>query len=669
MRHRAAAVLSLTIAALASVPPSAAQRGTDFPALQSYARTFRERVIARQTPLYFDLLRTLDAAPLAHDEDPRAYLMYIRETGMPAYYIPTNLNAAKTVRTWDVWPANTGGGYVGLTGLSTAPGELGQWDAGGVLTTHQEFQDRVTQMDSPGGFTDHATHVAGTMVASGVEPLARGMSYGAPLHSYDFSFDTSEMADAAAQGMLISNHSYGSAAGWHGTRWYGDLDVSIAEDYAFGFYNSDAQQYDQIAFAAPYYLIVMAAGNDRTDAAPPGLTHLHWSGSTWISSTDVHPPDAQFGGYDTIPFGANAKNILTVGAIEDIPEGYALARDVVQTDFSSWGPTDDGRIKPDIVANGSALYSASKFTVDSYTTLSGTSMATPNASASINLIAHEYERLRGAIPLSSMMKAIVINAADEAGIHAGPDCQNGWGLLNVRRAIELLHLGEDDEGGTANATLDNGTTQHYGFSSDGGDARITVVWTDPAGTPPPPSLDPSTRMLVNDLDIRLVDEFGSTAGRPWTLDPYDPSTALPGDNNKDNVEQIDVYAPRAGYYRLSVGHKGSLSGSQDYALVWRGLSADSLVSTGDVPKYALADPYPNPLRGVSTIDFELLRGENVAIEVFDVTGRRVATLLSAVRPAGPSSVTFDTRGLASGIYFVRMQTPSWSSARKITIVR
>ena len=668
MRHRAAAVLSLTMV-LAPVP-SSAQRGTDLPALQAYARAFRERVVARQTPLYFELLRSSDAAPLVHDEDPAAYLMFIRESGMPAYYIPTNLNAAKTVRTWDVWPATTGGGYVGLTGLTTAPGELGQWDAGGVLTTHQEFQDRVTQMDSPGGFTDHATHVAGTMVASGVEPPARGMSYGAPLHSYDFSFDTSEMAEAGADGMQISNHSYGSAAGWHGTRWYGDLRVSSAEDYAFGFYNSDAQQYDQIAFAAPYYLIVMAAGNDRSDDPPSGLTHLHWNGSAWVSATDAHPPDAQFGGYDTIPFGANAKNILTVGAIEDIPEGYAVANDVVQTNFSSWGPTDDGRIKPDIVANGSALYSASKFTIDSYTTLSGTSMATPNASASINLIAHEYERLRGAIPLASMLKAIVINTADEAGPYPGPDCSSGWGLLNIRRAVELLHLGEDDEGGTAEATLDNGTTHHYGFSSDGGDARITVVWTDPAGTPPAPSRDPSTRMLINDLDIRLVDEFGSTVGRPWTLDFQDPTAAAsPADNNKDNVEQIDVYAPRAGYYRLSVGHKGSLNGSRDYALVWRGLSADSLVSTGEVPKYALADPYPNPLRGVSTIEFELMRGEQVSINVFDVAGRRVAALLNETRPAGQNSVQFDTTGLASGIYFVRMQTPSWSAARKITIVR
>ena len=665
-------LLSLTIAATVAVSAPLAQRSTDVATLKSYARDFRAWVLARRTPVYFDLLRTSDTTVQDQDNDPVAYLMFIRDNGMPAYFIPTNLDAAKTVRTWDVWPSMVGGGYVGLTGSGTAAGELGQWDAGGVLTTHQEFQDRVTQMDSPGGTTDHATHVAGTMVASGVDPSARGMSYGAPLHSYDFSFDASEMADAAVNGMQISNHSYGSAAGWHGTRWYGDLNVSREEEYAFGFYNSDAQHYDQIAYAAPYYLMVFAAGNDRTDHAPPGVTHLHFSGSSWVSATDVHPPDSQFGGYDTLPFGANAKNILTVGAVEDITEGYAVPRDVVQTDFSSWGPTDDGRIKPDIVANGSALYSTSKLTVDAYTTLSGTSMATPNASASINLIAREYERLRGLIPLSSMLKAMVINSADEAGGYPGPDCMNGWGLLNVRRCVELLHMDDDDEGGFADATLDDGTTQHYGFASDGvGDARITIVWTDPAGTPPPPSLDPRTKMLVNDLDIRLLDRYGSTVGRPWALDPDDPSAAaIAADNARDNVEQIDIYAPAAGSYRLTVTHKGALaSGSQDYALVWTGLRADSLVATGGVPKYAMADPYPNPLRGVSTLEFELLRGEQVAIDVFDVAGRRVANLLNETRPAGPNSVTFDTRGWASGIYFVRMQTANWSAARKITVVR
>ncbi len=668
MRNRAVAVIIVTVLGRLSAPM--AQRTTDVPTLQAYESQFRTRVLARQTPLYFELLRTSDRIAPNRDEDPSVYLMFIRETGMPAYYIPTNLNAAKTVRTWDVWPAATGGGAFGLTGLNTAAGELAQWDAGGVLTTHQEFQDRVTQIDVPGGYTDHATHVAGTMIASGVDPLARGMSYGAPLHSYDFSFDTAEMAAAAANGLQVSNHSYGSAAGWHGTRWYGDLFISSAEDYAFGFYNTDAQQYDQIAFAAPFYLIVMAAGNDRDHVAPPGSTHLHWSGSAWVSSTDQHPPDAQFGGYDTIPFGANAKNILTVGAIEDVAEGYANASDVVQTEFSSWGPTDDGRIKPDIVANGSALYSASKFTIDAYTTLSGTSMSTPNASASINLIAHEYEDERGSIPRSSTLKAIVINTADEAGLFAGPDCWNGWGLLNVRRAVELVNLDAGDDGGIVEATLDDGERHQYDLASAGlVDARITIVWTDPAGTRPPASLDPPTKMLVNDLDLRLVEPGGSTL-RPWTID-VDPSLAAsPGDNVSDNVEQIDLYAPIAGPYRLVVLHKRSLAGgSQDYALIWRGLRTDSLVTTGDVPAYSLSEPYPNPIGGVSTIDFTLAKSENVSIEVFDVAGKRVVLLLNGTRPAGPSSATFDARGLPSGIYFVRMQTPSFSSARKITIVR
>ena len=79
------------------------------------------------------------------------------------------------------------------------------WDGGGVLTTHQEFGGRVTQIDSPGSTHYHSTHVAGTMVAGGVDSLATGMSYVASLMAYDWDFDDAEMAAAAANGLNVSN--------------------------------------------------------------------------------------------------------------------------------------------------------------------------------------------------------------------------------------------------------------------------------------------------------------------------------------------------------------------------------------------------------------------------------------------------------------------------------
>ena len=72
----------------------------------------------------------------------------------------------------------------------------------------------------------------------------------------------------------------------------------------------------------------------------------------WVSSTAYREPDGGTDGYDCIGNRGVAKNILTVGAVKDIPAGYSTPADVIIEDYSGWGPTDDGRIKPDIVANG-----------------------------------------------------------------------------------------------------------------------------------------------------------------------------------------------------------------------------------------------------------------------------------------------------------------------------
>jgi len=207
------------------------------------------------------------------------------------------------------------------------------------------------------------------MIASGASAPAKGMSHAAQgMTSYEWTNDDAEMAAAAAAGMFTSNHSYGTIVGWNFDTgsglwaWYGDIDVSITEDPTFGAYDQAAADWDAIAFAAPQYLIVKSSGNDRNDTAPaPGTNHWHWStvGGGWDTSTlDTHGNDWQSGGYDTIGSKGNAKNVLTVGAVNDIPGGYVNSGSVVQSTFSSWGPTDDGRIKPDVVGNGVSLTSA-----------------------------------------------------------------------------------------------------------------------------------------------------------------------------------------------------------------------------------------------------------------------------------------------------------------------
>jgi hypothetical protein len=452
--------------------------------------------------------------------------------------------------------------------------------------------------------------------------------------------------------------------------------VSSTEDYGFGYYDGTALDFDQIAYDAPYYLICVAAGNDRNDSAPvSGTTHLHWNGVGWASSTDTHPSDQQSGGYDTISYGGNAKNILTVGAVNDIFNGYVNPSSVVQTPFSSWGPSDDGRIKPDIVANGNGLSSCDNIGDSEYITQSGTSMATPNAAGSINLIAQDYETTKGASPLSATLKALVINAADEAGANDGPDYSNGWGLLNTRRAADIVRAAPGADLGVLEAGLDEGEVDEYFFEvGSPQDVRVTIVWTDPAGAAGPITVDEPTPKLKNDLDLRVEHVATTTVTLPWRLALGSPaSAATQGDNVLDNVEQVDIDAALAGTYRVTVGHKGSLvpSDQQDYSLVWRGMHESATgIGDGDAPSFTLSAPYPSPLAGTATIDFSLGQPGRVSIAVYDVAGRRVATLLDAAsQAAGPGSVTFDAGGIPSGVYFVRMQTATQTVSRKVTIVK
>jgi hypothetical protein len=561
---------------------AAARPATDKPALNALAERFDRELRAHRGSRYARLLGSTSPAQMALNVDKNVQLIYVDGRGRPFYYKTTNLIAAQTVSTDEVWPGGSGG--FGLTGSGTTLGRLGEWDGGGVLTTHQEFATgRVTQMDSPSGTHYHSTHVAGTLVAGGVQANAKGMSYEANLAAYDWNNDNSEMATAAANGMNLSNHSYGYITGWYWDTgdsqwyWWGDSDVDPVEDYYFGFYSDAAQGWDEIAYDAPYYLIVVSAGNDRNDYGPtPGGGHWVWDNmlGDWVWSTDTRDPDGGSDGYDCLAHMAVAKNVLSVGAVNDIPGGWTDPSDVQMAVFSCWGPTDDGRIKPDIVANGIGLYSCTNTSTTSYASYSGTSMSSPNACGSLNLLARLFENTHGgAEPLSSTMKAAVIQTADEAGASTGPDYANGWGLLNTLQAAEFID-GDGALSGTQfkirEDSLLNGEADTLYFSTAGAEpVRLTMAWTDPEGTPPAASLNPTTLMLVNDLDLRVKHIESSTTYSPYVLDPSNPAdAATTGDNSRDNVEQAYVASPPAGHYMVLITHKGTLPpGGQWYSLV------------------------------------------------------------------------------------------------------
>ncbi len=529
-----------------------------------------DKLDARRTQAYYDLLTTTSPAQRRLNESDQIELMFIDELQHPRFYCVQNINAARTISTDDIWPGGSAG--LSLTGTGTYLGKLAVWDGGGVRATHQEFGGRVVQMDGAGDTHYHATHVAGTMIAAGIRSNAKGMSFQAMIGAYDWGNDESEMALAAGNDLNISNHSYSTVTGWRyddGWYWYGDLDIDRAEDYGFGFYSYGTRDIDEIAYNAPYYLVFKSAGNDRGEGPSSGTEHYVNDGG-WVLSTEARDRDGGTTGYDCIAWTANAKNIMTIGSINDISGGYSTPGGVNMTSYSCWGPTDDGRIKPDIVANGTSLYSAMDGSDTHYGYLGGTSMSSPNAAGSANLLIRHFEATHSDVtPLAATVKALIIHTADEAGSYDGPDYKFGWGLMNSREAAELISDDVTEPVRILEANLTDGQSDVYPITNAAGEPiRVTVVWTDVPGTPPSWSLDPTDLMLVNDLDIRLEHLGTSTIYEPYILDPANPSSAATtGDNFRDNVEMIHIASPMVGDYELTISHKGSLASPQNYTLV------------------------------------------------------------------------------------------------------
>ncbi|CAI8235169.1 MAG: C5a peptidase [Flavobacteriaceae bacterium] len=472
-----------------------------------------------------------------------ALLVGVFDNGTPKYYTTDNREGTITTRTDRV---HTGG----VAGLDLNGENMigGVWDGGRVRNTHNLLEERALQIDNPGSISNHATHVSGTMIGSGsqVNGQAKGMAPMAELIAYDFGADEPEMTSAASDGLLISNHSYGIASE-NVPLWY------------IGYYDGNARDIDRIVYNAPYYLPVCSAGNDR--------------------QSGENPSD---GGYDYLTDKSVAKNNIVVAATFEVLN-YEDNSDVFMSSFSSWGPTDDGRIKPDISAKGVNMYSCSGTSNASYMNMSGTSMSAPNVSGSLLLLQQHYNNLNGEYMLASTLRALALHTADEAGFAPGPDYRFGWGLLNTEHAAQVISENSNQSLITTE-TLDANDEYTYTFQADGTqDIVATIAWTDPAADLlPGGNEDLATPSLMNDLDLRISNDGGETF-LPWVLNVASPTApATTGDNIVDNVEKIEINAPAPGEYIVRVSHKGQLlvNDTQVFSLVIEGISnEDFMVST------------------------------------------------------------------------------------------
>jgi len=482
----------------------------------------------------------------------------VDEEGRILYRMTRNANAA----------ISSGAGQIRQTAPYNLDGssvKVGVWDEGSVRNTHQEFNTtRVVNRNAGASLNDHATHVAGTVGAAGVQASAKGMAPAVAIDSYDWNSDVAEMLAAGAVAATdaskipISNHSYGLGTG------------TISGDQSYmGRYTSYTLENDNAALNTPFYLPFWAAGNAQDDLVIKG-------------------------GYQSITFEALGKNTLTVGAVNDAVSGGVRApASGTMSSFSSWGPCDDGRIKPDVVANGVGVYSTLATSDAAYASYNGTSMATPSAAGSAALLAQLYAReFSGQWMRASLLKGLLIHTADDLG-NAGPDYKFGWGLINVKAAADLI-LAQKQQPASPKFFENNVTssvkTRTFAFRWDGtSPIRATLSWTDPAGTA---QADNSrTPNLRHNLDLRITAPDGTTVHQPYVM-PFvgtwtDASMGLPartGDNNVDNVEQVYIATPsQAGVYTMTVTLDGNLAAgrsSQVYSLIVSGIGELPSVVTG-----------------------------------------------------------------------------------------
>lgn len=552
------------------------------------------------------LINTYKSNKLIVDSEKRS-LQRIYD-GIPIYFTTDNTESGITINANSLYT----GGELGLN-LSGAGFTAGVWDSGKVRSTHQEFNnDRIVLGDDYTTLSSHATHVSGTIISAGIDSKSKGIAYKGIAKTFYWDSDISEMAKFGSEGFLVSNHSYGYTLG------------GLA-NWRFGAYDQTSADYDLISEIFPYYQIVVAAGNSRNS---------------------IHPQIAAKNGFDLLTGSTLSKNCLVVGAVNYV-DNYAGPSSITISGFSNYGPTDDGRIKPDIVAKGVGVYSTISTSDLAYDSYNGTSMAAPAITGLILLLQEHYKNLNSIFMKASTVKGLICHTASEAGYYSGPDYEYGWGLANGKEAARLIS-NNGSKSLIKEETLINNVVYTKTFSIDTAQPlSVSITWTDPVGVITASGVEDSRNpVLINNLDLKLIKD--GFVFYPWKLNPdiiNQPATNS-SDNEVDNIEKVFIENAQPGTYTIQVSHKGSLlSVSQDFSLIADGFNTLTLASS----KFEVNDTiklYPNPTQEILFFDLPMTF-ITTDILIYDLTGKVIRSFKNEEKK------NIKVSDLASGMYFIK----------------
>ena len=445
---------------------------------------------------------------------------------------------------------------------------LGQIEVDFPSNTHPDLTGRMTYHSS-GSAGGHPTHVAGIMAGDGTSSggLYRGVATNAKIDAHliddldGYLFFTNP---GNLESIYAKQHLLGGAAAVNQS-----MGINVGANgypcWLLGDYGMTSAVLDEIVRGSQGepFVSVWSAGNERSFDTCPDL-------------------------YGTISSPAGAKNIITVGAV------YSNTSNT--TWFSSWGPTDDGRLKPDVVAAGSQLGGDGGITsckqLGGYEVRSGTSMSAPVVTGVVGLMRQVWNESMGNAtpPLPSTYKAILCHTAED-GWNAGPDYRTGWGLVQAEAAIALMSERTWQQRSIGSSGIE---LIPFEVTDSSTPLRITIAWDDPAAQPG------NNAGLVNDLDLLLQAPDG-TLHFPWTLDPMNPESAAvrtKADRNNP-IEQVLVDVPVPGSWNVIVT-ASTLAGD--------GHQIYSLVSEPPLPITILQiDPLPEyiPLDGLIEISVDV----------------------------------------------------------------
>lgn len=496
----------------------------------------------------------------------------------------------------------------------------------------------------------HGTHVSGTACGNDYTMTYdeyNGMAKNARMVMQDISYGggnltppsplTTGFQDAMNDGAFAQTNSWGYTSGSQ--------------------YATESRDIDNFMYNNKYFLVLFAAGNSGP------------------SSSTVHPP-------------ATAKDDITVGASCQNPGENNIAG------FSSRGPADDGRLEPTVSISGTdandqcpdqwnpgpnAIYSA----LNSGTTPTqtcewvaddwcGTSMATPAACGAAALVRQYYmdgwyptgspEPGNAFTPTNDLLKATLINSAVDMGTANIPNNDEGWGRLLLDNALYFagdqreLRIAEHDGINTNDSVI-----YTYNVDNNAEPLEIVLVWSDIGGAV---NANPA---IVNDLDLTVNSPTGETyygnvfsGGQSTTGGSYD---------RLNTVECVRRNTPATGNYTITVKGYNVPNGPQHFALCLTGCFSPIGVKENE------GNPSPRswfnvtPVGENARIKFSINKKQSVKVDVYDVSGRNVTTLVNNELSAGEHNISWETNRIPPGIYFIIISSDEINLSRKFILIK